>query len=185
MFYSSTELSEIREMLAKAAAAGHHIRVTQCFCGEREVKTYRFKTGFPFGPKRRSVPAWYSLNFQNDQLFNSTADFSRYIYNITHGHGGHNISYMVEEIAPEIEHAHETTSHEKRSHPSSMAASPKTDNLIKTALQYSFEQTKPPENWEDRMPSLETVRNIAAKKSAAQPMQGKIKPALHDTGIEH
>ena len=103
MKLSSAIVSEIRDELNQAASKGEIIRVEQRYFGKTEVKTYRFKTGFPNGFKSHSVTGWYSTDFKHDGLYMSSRDFANYISNVNGGRGGLHITYLVERIVPALE----------------------------------------------------------------------------------
>ena len=104
MKISSVMTSDIRNELNQAVQNGESIRIEQRYLGKTEVKTYRFKTGFPHGLKSHSVTAWYSTDFKHDGLYMSSSDLANYISNVNSGRGGRHISYSVDRITPELEH---------------------------------------------------------------------------------
>ena len=103
MKLTSAIVSEIKDELNQAANKGEIIRIEQRYFGKTEVKTYRFKTGFPNGFKSHSVTGWFSTDFKHDGLYMSSSDLANYISTVNGGRGGLHITYLVERIAPERE----------------------------------------------------------------------------------
>ena len=100
MQITSFSVSDIQAELNTAAKKGELIKIEQRYLGKAKTKTYRYRTGFPYGLKAHSVTGWFSTDFKYDGLFMSSTDFANYLSTVISGQGGLHISYSVERISP-------------------------------------------------------------------------------------
>ena len=96
-FVTYADRKDILETLSRVRTNKCLVRITQRYpeSGVR-VQTYQYKTGFPNGPRAKSVTGWYSVNFKEDGLFMSSDALATYISNINRGFCGKGVSWVVE-----------------------------------------------------------------------------------------
>ena len=73
------DVDKILQMLNDARGADESVQVRRCYRGNEEIKTYRFRAGFPNGPKKHSVTAWYSVDSGGERHYMSNGEFANYI----------------------------------------------------------------------------------------------------------
>lgn len=110
MQISSCSIPDIMNELNASSVKGESIRIEQQYLGKTEVKTYRFGTKFPNGFRSHSVTGWYSTDFKQDRLYMTSAELAKYISAVNSGRGGRGISYLVERVSPEHDHASRSSS---------------------------------------------------------------------------
>ena len=94
---TSVDRKDILEVLSRTRANKCLVRITQRYAGNGlRVQTYQYKTGFPNGPRCKSVTGWYSVNYREDGLFMSSDALTTYISNINRGLCGKGITWLVE-----------------------------------------------------------------------------------------
>lgn len=94
---TSVDRKDILEVLSRTRTNKRLIRITQHYVGNgMRVQTYQYKTGFPNGPRGKSVTGWYSVNFKEDGFFMNSDSLTTYISNINRGLCGKGITWLVE-----------------------------------------------------------------------------------------